>query len=86
MLTHCVHSDTIKTDKKYKINQMEDIKMKSIMSKVVEIAQKKWNKIKNEDGFTKEDAIVYALEVIDENGQYYDPTREEYEEAISSIV
>ena len=59
--------------------------MNNIMNKVVEIAQKRWNKIKQEDGWTKEDAVIYALETMDENGQFYDPTKEEYEEAINSI-
>lgn len=59
--------------------------MNNIMNKVVEIAQRRWNKIKQEEGWTKEDAVIYALEIMDENGQFYDPTKEEYEEAINSI-
>ena len=59
--------------------------MNNTMNKVVEIAQRIWNKIKQEEGWTKEDAVVYALEIMDENGQFYDPTKEEYEEAINSI-
>lgn len=64
--------------------------MNNIMSRVVEITQKRWSEIKQkegwqEEGWTKEDVVVYALEFLDENGQFYDPTKEEYEEAINSI-
>lgn len=58
----------------------------SIKSKVQEIAQKRWNEVKSRKGFTKEDAVIYALEMIDENGYDYDPTTDEYHELITSLV
>lgn len=35
-----------------------------------------------EDGFTKEDALVYILDLLDSNGQYLDLTRGEYDSLI----
>lgn len=58
----------------------------SIKSKVQEIAQKRWNEVKSRKGFTKEDAVIYALEMIDENGYDYDPTTDEYHELITSLI
>ena len=58
----------------------------SIKSKVQEIAQNRWNEVKSRKGFTKEDAVIYALEMIDENGYDYDPTTDEYHELVTSLV
>ena len=35
---------------------------------------------KQEQGFTKEDALVDILELLDSNGHFFDLTREEYDE------
>ena len=44
----------------------------------------KWTSMKKEgkdkQGFTKEDALVSILELLDDNGQYCDLTKEEYNE------
>ena len=34
---------------------------------------------KDKDGFAKEDALVYILDLLDMNGQYLDLTRAEYD-------
>ena len=34
---------------------------------------------KREQGFTKEDALVCVLDLLDSNGQFVDLTREEYD-------
>ena len=52
---------------------------------VQEIAQRRWNEIRNEEGWTKEDAVVYALEKMDDMGRYVDPTEDEYLELIDSL-
>lgn len=57
-----------------------------MLKQVQEIAQRRWNKIRNEEGWTKEDAVVYALEMMDEMGRYIDPTKDEYQELIDSLV
>ncbi len=33
---------------------------------------------KDKEGFTKEDALVSVLELLDANGRYFDLTKEEY--------
>lgn len=33
---------------------------------------------KDKEGFTREDALVYILELLECNSQWFDPTREEY--------
>lgn len=35
---------------------------------------------KQEQGFTKEDALIDIMELLDCNSQYFDLTREEYDE------
>lgn len=57
-----------------------------MLKQVQEIAQRRWNKIRNEEGWAKEDAVVYALEMMDEMGRYIDPTKDEYQELIDSLV
>lgn len=37
---------------------------------------------KDKDGFTKEDALVAVLELLDANGRYFDLTKDEYLELI----
>ena len=56
-------------------------KHEMMLEKIKEIAKKRWNKIKQEEGQTKDDAVIYAIEVIDEIYNYfYDPTHQEYED------
>lgn len=35
---------------------------------------------KDKEGFTKEDALISILELLDCNGQYFDLTKDEYDE------
>lgn len=57
--------------------------LKSDLQKLVNA---KWRSMrehkKDEQGFTKEDALVNVLELLDSNGQYFDLTEEEYQELI----
>lgn len=61
----------------------------NIKGMVKEIAQQRWNENKYKDGYTKEDALTYALEYFDGSNDYgidYDPTEKEYQEILDSIV
>ena len=44
----------------------------------------KWSEMveegKEEKGYTKEDALIYIMELLDYNGQYFDLTRCEYDD------
>lgn len=57
-----------------------------MLERIQRIAQKRWNEIRGKEGWTKEDAVVYALEVIDEMGCFYDPTKAEYEHLIFNLI
>ena len=61
-------------------------RMIRMLKLVLEIAQKRWNEIRDKEGWTKEDAVVYALEKMDDMGRYVDPTIDEYQELIDSLV
>lgn len=59
---------------------------RSRMEDVPAIARCYWVKNKNRiKGYAKENALIQALELLDCNGQYCDPTREEYENMIEQI-
>lgn len=50
------------------------------------IARCYWVKNRHKiEGYTKEDALAQAFDILDCNGQWYDPTREEYENMIEQI-
>ena len=57
---------------------------------IVPLAQAKWAWMKangkDKAGFTKEDALIQVLEHLDSNGQYIDPTRDEYQDMLSDII
>ena len=50
---------------------------------VATLVNAKWNDMKKRGldlkGYTKEDAVVSILDLLDANGQYYDITKEEYD-------
>ena len=56
----------------------------STHSDVEKLVNAKWLHYKNtgkrERGFTKEDALIAVLELLDSNSQYIDLTAEEYDE------
>ena len=51
-------------------------------SDLCELVKARWTyyqKIgKDLQGFTREDALIFILELLDCNGQFFDPTEEEY--------
>ena len=55
-------------------------------SDILPLAQAKWATIKNNPGYTKEEALVYVLEILDCNSQFFDLTRNEYDDIIGSII
>lgn len=56
-------------------------------SDILPLAQAKWAVLKNKPGgYTREDALVCVLELLDCNSQFFDLTREEYDDIISSIL
>lgn len=48
-------------------------------------ARWKWmqDRHKDEQGFTKEDALIYILELLDDNSRFFDLTQDEYNELIA---
>lgn len=58
----------------------------TVRSDVPMLAQAKWNVLKQKEGFTPEDALVAVLELLDENGRYFDMTIDEYNDILNSIV
>lgn len=53
---------------------------------ILPLAQAKWATIKNDPDFTKEDALVQVLELLDCNSQFFDLTRDEYDDILNSII
>lgn len=57
---------------------------RSTKSDIKVLVDARWNFMKDQgkdkQGYTKEDAIVMVLELLDENGQVYDLTHDEYNE------
>ena len=53
-------------------------------SDIQSLVNAKWGSMKevgkDKDGFSKEDALVSVLELLDSNGQFFDLTTEEYED------
>ena len=41
---------------------------------------------KKEQGFTKEDALISILELLDSNGQFFDLSQDEYDELKREII
>jgi hypothetical protein len=55
------------------------------IEKVEELAKKIWSKYRENEKYTKEDAIVRALEILDSNGCWFDPTQEEWDDILIGI-
>ena len=55
----------------------------SRQSDIATLVNVKWASMveagKREQGFTKEDALVYILDLLDSNGQFFDLSRAEYD-------
>lgn len=51
---------------------------------IIRLAQKNWNRVRNEKGYSKEDSLAVAMEIV---GEYedFDPTEDEYQEMLSLI-
>lgn len=58
----------------------------SLKSDILPLAQRRWATIKEKPGFTKEDALVDVLELLDCNSQVFDLTRNEYDDILSRII
>lgn len=60
---------------------------RSLKADIPILVNAKWTAMveakKDEQGFTKEDALVSVLELLDCNGQFFDLTKEEYKNLIS---
>lgn len=54
--------------------------------KAKELAKKFWSKHREDKKYTKEDAIIYALEVLDSIGCWFDPTQEEWDDILINIL
>ena len=52
---------------------------RSRKSDILPLAQAKWATIKNDPDFTKEDALVQILDLLDSNDQFFDLTKAEYD-------
>ncbi len=59
---------------------------RSRKSDILPLAQAKWATIKDDPDFTKENALVQVLELLDCNSQFFDLTRDEYDDILNSIV
>ena len=60
------------------------MKQKTI-NMITKIAQKRWNSIKDTERYTKEDALIWAMEIVGEYSDF-DPTIDEYQDMLSSII
>ena len=59
---------------------------RSRKSDIAPLAQAKWAMLKNNPEYTKEDALVQVLELLDCNSQFFDLTRDEYDDILNSII
>lgn len=57
----------------------------SIKKDIEPLTQARWNFIKNKEGYTKEDALIYVLELLDCNSIDVDMTKDEYNSILQSI-
>ena len=68
----------------------EDIYMRlcnccSRKSDILPLAKAKWAFLKEKQGFDKEDALVYILELLDCNSVYIDISSDEYDDLVAEI-
>lgn len=59
---------------------------RSYKEDIVPLAQAKWASKKAVPGYTKEDALIQILELLDSNSQPFDLTRREYDDILSEII
>ncbi len=59
---------------------------RSLKSDISILTQARWNHIKTKEGYCKEDALVYILELLDANSQDIDLTKDEYNDILYSII
>lgn len=57
---------------------------KSLKNAIIRLAQKNWNRVRNEKGYSKEDSLALAMEIAMET-EDFDPTEDEYQEMLSLI-
>lgn len=57
----------------------------SLKRDILPLARAKWESLKDKSGYTPEDALVYVLELLDENSCYFDLTKEEYNDTVNTI-
>lgn len=57
----------------------------STKNDIVPLTQARWNFIKENEKFCKEDALVYVLELLESNSCDFDLTVNEYNEVLASI-
>lgn len=58
------------------------------IKEVEELTKRIWSKYRENEKYekyTKEDAIIRALEILDSNGCWFDPTQEEWEDILFSL-
>ena len=53
---------------------------------ILPLAQAKWATIKSNPDYTKADALVEVLDLLDCNSQFFDLTRDEYDDILNSII
>ena len=60
----------------------------SLKQDILPLAQARWSWLKHikATGYVKEDALVYALELLDCNSQFFYLTRDEYDDILNSII
>lgn len=63
---------------------------RSRKSDIKELVQARWAWMKrtgkDKQGFTKEDALVDVLDLLDSNNQYTDLTRDEWDDILQSVI
>lgn len=59
---------------------------RNLKSDISILVQARWNYLKTKEGYCKEDALVYILELLDSNSQDIDLTRDEYNDILYSII
>lgn len=53
---------------------------------IITLTQAKWASLKQKQGYTKEDALISVLELLDCNSICFDLTTEEYENILHEII
>lgn len=64
--------------------RLEDCKSKK--EDIVPLAQAKWATLRQKQGYSKEDALIYILELLDSNSCEIDLSVEEYSDILNEII